>query len=101
MNFSKDSDNGGEVTPIFIAYRGGCSFVKKIRNMEKIGAAVGFIIDDTAEDVTNVVMTDDGTGGGIRIPSMLIGKTDGRKLLDFLRRSTSQEKKQTVVAASF
>ena len=62
---------------------------------------VGFLIDDTVEDVTNVVMTDDGTGGGIRIPSMLIGKTDGRKLLDFLRRSTSQEKKQTVVAASF
>ena len=46
-------------------------------------------------------MTDDGTGGGIRIPSMLIGLTDGKKLLDFLRRATSEEKNKTVVAVGF
>jgi hypothetical protein len=62
--------------------------VKKVRNMEKIGVAVGFIFDDTAEDITDIVLTDDGTGGGIRIPSMLIGKIDGNKLLDFLKHSS-------------
>ncbi len=30
-------------------------------------------------------MSDDGTGGGIRIPSMLIQKTDGNKILDWLQ----------------
>lgn len=40
--------------------------------MESIGVAVGIIIDSSDEDVNTVVMSDDGTGGGIRIPSMLI-----------------------------
>ena len=29
-------------------------------------------------------MKDDGTGNSIRIPSMLIGKEEGQKLIDFL-----------------
>ncbi len=29
-------------------------------------------------------MSDDGTGGGIRIPSMIISKADGNKILDWL-----------------
>jgi hypothetical protein len=36
-------------------------------------------------------MSDDGTGGGIRIPSMLISKEDGKKLIDFLKRSSAEE----------
>jgi hypothetical protein len=52
--------------------------------MESIGVAVAIIIDDTDEDIENVIMSDDGTGGGIRIPSMIIGKTDGKKLIDYL-----------------
>lgn len=69
--FTLDAD--GDITPFFIAERGECSFVKKVRNMENIGVAVAIIIDDSDEDIENVIMSDDGTGGGIRIPSMLIG----------------------------
>jgi hypothetical protein len=65
--------------------------VKKIRNMENIGVSVGIIIDDSDEDIENVIMSDDGTGGGIRIPSMLLGKTDGKKLIDFLKRASAEE----------
>lgn len=36
-------------------------------------------------------MSDDGTGGGIRMPAMLIGKTDGKKLIDFLKRQSEEE----------
>lgn len=75
MDFTVDSD--GDITPFFVAYRGGCSFVKKVRNMEQIGVAVAVIIDDSTDNVESIVMSDDGTGGGIRIPSMIIGKTDG------------------------
>lgn len=75
--------------------------MKKIRNMENIGVAVGIIIDNNEEDVDNVIMSDDGTGGGIRIPSMLIGKTDGKKLLDFLKRASEEEIDQTAIMAQF
>ncbi len=46
-------------------------------------------------------MSDDGTGGGIRIPSILIGKTDGRKLLDFLKNAGDDELQQVAILADF
>lgn len=55
----------------------------KVRNAERAGASLVVVIDNKVENVTNVIMGDDGTGIGIRIPSMLIGKTDGQILKDF------------------
>jgi hypothetical protein len=55
-----------------IADRGDCSFVRKVRNMERAGAGVGLVVNSHDEDIKRVVMTDDGTGHGIRIPSVLI-----------------------------
>ena len=69
--------------------------------MESIGVAVAIIIDDTDEDIENVIMSDDGTGGGIRIPSMIIGKTDGKKLIDYLQRASEEELDQTAIMAQF
>ena len=66
-----------DVSPFMIARRGECSFVQKVRNMENIGVAVSIIIDNRAEMIDEILMSDDGTGGGIRIPSMLIGSNDG------------------------
>ncbi len=71
MNFNKNVDDGDAV-PFFIVERGTCSFVKKVRNLESIGVAVVIIVDDSNEPIENIVMSDDGTGGGIRIPSMLV-----------------------------
>ena len=99
VKFTTDAD--GDITPFYIAERGECSFVKKVRNMESIGVAVAIIIDDTDENIESVIMSDDGTGGGIRIPSMLIGKTDGRKLIDFLQRADDKELDQTAIMAQF
>lgn len=59
--------------------------------MENIGVAVAIIIDDSEENVDTVIMSDDGTGGGIRIPAMLVGSSDGKKLLDFYKRSSVEE----------
>ena len=61
--------------------------------METIGVAVGIIVDDKAETIENLIMGDDGTGNGIRIPSMLIGKKDGDKLLNWMRSMTAEEYK--------
>ena len=47
------------------------------------------MIDDREENITNVIMGDDGTGTGIRIPAMLIGKESGKILKDFAVKSDS------------
>ena len=70
-------------TKIIIAKRGECTFVNKVRNAERAGASLLVVVDSRVENVTNVIMGDDGTGTGIRIPAMLIGKTDGEMLIEF------------------
>lgn len=59
--------------------------------MEDHGAAVGIVVDNSEEDISNIVMTDDGTGAGIRIPSMIIGVKDGQILIDFLSTASEEE----------
>jgi hypothetical protein len=70
-------------TKIVLVDRGNCSFVTKVRNAERAGASLVVVVDDREENITNVIMGDDGTGTGIRIPSMLIGKDSGKILKDF------------------
>jgi hypothetical protein len=69
--------------------------------MENIGVSVGIVVDDHAEFIDNVLMSDDGTGGGIRIPSMLISKTDGNLLLKWLESASVADKNSLVVMAEF
>jgi len=72
-------------TKILLVDRGECTFVTKVRNAERAGASLVVVIDNVNENITNVIMGDDGTGTGIRIPSMLIGKEDGSKLREFAK----------------
>lgn len=67
--------------------------------MEKAGASLAVIIDDNdREDIKNVIMSDDGTGTGIRIPSMIIGSRDGKALIDFLQKNEELAKKASLTA---
>ena len=75
--YAKTKNHEVYMTPFMISDRGNCSFVSKVRHMEDAGAAVGIVVDNQNEDVSQVIMSDDGTGAGIRLPSMLIGKSDG------------------------
>lgn len=78
--------------PFFIADRGECSFVEKVRNIEEAGAAMAIIIDNNKEDnITRIVMTDDGSGAGIRIPAVLISYEDGQSFIDFFTNATEKE----------
>ena len=79
-----------------VARRGSCTFVDKVRNAERAGATLLVVVDSRVENVTNVIMGDDGTGSGIRIPSMLIGKTDGETLIKF-----AKQKKGATLLAEF
>jgi len=46
-------------------------------------------------------MSDDGTGAGIRIPSVLVSKSDGQKLTDFMRTASQSELDQISVLIDF
>jgi len=90
-----------DVTPFMIVRRGDCSFVQKVRNMENVGVAVAIIIDNRPEMIDEILMSDDGTGGGIRIPSMLVGTNDGDKLVDWYRNASPQDRQQLVLMCEF
>ena len=83
-------------TPIVFVERGNCSFVDKVRNVESAGGSLAVIIDNYNEDINNVILSDDGTGMGIRIPSMIIGKTDGEIIMDYVK-----ENKDATLSAEF
>jgi hypothetical protein len=72
-----------------------------VRNIEKAGGSLAVIIDDSSEDIRDVIMSDDGTGAGIRIPSMLISKKDGKLLKDFLRLASPEVAAQASLSAEF
>ena len=38
--------SAGDLSPFYMARRGECSFVQKVRNMENIGIAVGIVVDN-------------------------------------------------------
>jgi hypothetical protein len=70
-------------SPIVMVHRGNCSFVTKVRNVENAGGHVALIIDNKDEDVSRVVMADDGRGRELTIPAVLISREHGQILTDF------------------
>lgn len=62
--------------PAIMVDRGNCTFVTKVRNIEKLGVKLAVICDDRSEDSENLIMSDDGTGSTVNIPSFIIRKRD-------------------------
>lgn len=46
-------------------------------------------------------MGDDGTGAGIRIPALLISKTDGNKIKNWMLHATAEERDKVQLQADF
>lgn len=74
---SKFEAAGPLEAPVMMVERGDCTFVTKTRNIARAGGKVAIVIDTENEKIDKVVMSDDGTGLGIGIPSVLIGNKDG------------------------
>lgn len=72
-----------------------------MRNIERAGGSLAVIIDDSFEDVSKVIMSDDGTGTGIRIPAMLIGRKEGQILKDFLTKQPAEIAAKASLSAEF
>ena len=79
-------------SPVFLVERGDCHFVTKVRNIAYTGGKMAIIIDNQNENITKVIMSDDGTGAGIRIPSVLIGRRDGKKIKEWFETASAEDK---------
>jgi len=91
---SKDNDGNMQPWPspyILMVDRGGCTFVQKVRNAQRSGAAGVIIADNTCLcsagdschsdpgtdcETREPIMADDGSGADISIPSFLMFKQD-------------------------
>ena len=104
--YPQRSDNSPWKAPfILMVDRGDCTFVKKVRNAQRAGAAAVLIADDMClcsheacfgddgqdnelicED-TEPIMADDGSGSDITIPSFLLFKEDADPIKQALMKN--------------
>ena len=62
-------------SPVVLVGRGGCSFVQKVRNVEHAGAKMAIVVDEKDnEAMESIIMVDDGTGNGVKIPSVMVNE---------------------------
>merc|ERR1719181_1919131 len=80
------------VLKIVLVRRGGCTFVTKVRVAQEAKGAHAVIIVDqesssyTSETIQNLIVADDGYGEQVKIPSILVAKEEGRKLIQAVQR---------------
>lgn len=65
-------DEQSDLSPVVIVDRGNCTFVTKVRNIQKLGVKMAIVIDNRPEHSEDLIMADDGSGHSITIPSFII-----------------------------
>jgi hypothetical protein len=88
--FSKENVSQWPATGsvIVMVNRGNCTFVTKVRHAQEAGARACVVVDN--QDEAGIpLMADDGTGGDIKIPAMLIHKADGLKIQQYMNTRVS------------
>lgn len=80
-----------ELVNIVLVRRGGCTFVTKTLVAQQMGAHAVVVVDKknsplTREQIQKIVMADDGHGHEVKIPSILVSREDGEKLIDAARQ---------------
>jgi hypothetical protein len=79
-------------SPIIMVHRGNCTFVTKVRNVENAGGHVALIINNIDEPINRIVMSDDGRGRELNIPGVLISKSDGEILTNYIAQNKDRAK---------
>jgi hypothetical protein len=99
---SRDKDKNGDMEPwkspyILMVDRGDCTFVQKVRKAQHAGAAAVLIADNVCQcfdrtctapdnsltcEASEPIMSDDGSGADVTIPSFLIFKQDADPIKD-------------------
>lgn len=85
-------DPESDLSPVVLVDRGNCTFVSKVRNIEKLGVKMAIVADNRDEDSENMIMADDGSGHSVHIPSFIIRKKAGEHLKDAVKRNEKGEK---------
>lgn len=89
--FDFEISNEGLHNAMILVDRGECTFVSKTRNIARSGGQMAIIVNDKPyQQINNVIMSDDGTGNGLKIPSVLISSKDGEILKDYLKQSSTK-----------
>lgn len=79
---------------IVMVRRGHCSFTTKVKVAREKGAHAVIIVDKadstlTTADMKRIIVADDGYGDTIHIPSILIAKDEGNKLIAAVQQNPS------------
>ena len=75
--------------------------MQKARRAQNAGAKLLVVVDNVYEDLHEILVSDDGTGGDITIPAMLIAKHEGETLLKYLRADQTKERNFVTLRAVF
>ena len=70
-------------SPFIIVHKGLCNPTQKVKNIEEAGGHAAIIINDKDEPPEKMFLADDGNGGEISIPAVLISFNDGNKLINY------------------
>ena len=70
-------------SPFIIVKKGLCNPTQKVKNIEEAGGHAAIIINDKDEPIEKMFLADDGNGGEISIPAVLISLNDGNKLINY------------------
>ncbi|CAJ1420983.1 unnamed protein product [Effrenium voratum] len=78
---------------IVLVERGDCTFVTKVKVAQAKQAHAVIIVDTegssrTSQQIRNIIVADDGYGENVHVPSVLISREDGDKLLKPLKQGT-------------
>lgn len=101
ISISREGDPDADFSPIVLLDRGSCSFVRKVRNAQDIGAALVLIINFDDSDPKLLTMIDDGMGTQITIPTILIRRSDGERLKEMVARTEAQNNDPTTVIPEY
>ena len=89
-------------SPIVVVRRGNCSFVQKARNIENAGGKLAIIVDEVDnETMDEIIMVDDGTGSGVKIPTLMINKKEGEAFIKFYNEQDSSGKAKISLVTTF
>lgn len=72
--------------------RGDCTYVQQTRNIQKLGGALALIVDTLNEDISEVILSDDGSGAGLEIPAIMINKEQGAILEKFFKSASIEDR---------
>jgi hypothetical protein len=81
---------------IILVRRGACSFVTKAKVAAAKGAHAVVIVDrkdsdKTSDQIRQIIMSDDGYGSNVQIPSILISKQEGQLLIDKVKERNGEQ----------